>query len=83
MNVKKFFVHIRFWVWGAMHYSQFDKFQILLLLPVRFAPWFYNKETREIILLIGLRLPRIYVVEPSLTDIHINNPWDKLPPRLD
>ncbi len=70
---------IRFWLWGAMHYERFDQFQVRLLPPIWIAPNYFHKPTKELILILGLRIPQIVLLEPTYTDIYINNPRNKLP----
>lgn len=71
--------HIHFWLWGAMHYKRFDQFQIRLLPPIWIAPTYFHKPTKELILILGVRFPQIVVLEPTYTDIYINNSGNKLP----
>ena len=52
-DLKKILPHIRFWLWGAMHYERFDQFQILLLPPVWIAPNYFHKATKEMIVIVG------------------------------
>lgn len=78
-RLKKLIKRIRFWVWGAMHYNRFEEFFVILLPPMWVKRGYYNKETKEVVYLLGFRFPRIIYHEPSYTDIYINNPWNKLP----
>ena len=74
----KLLKHARFSMWGAMHYNRFDQFRIVLIPLVYVVTHPYHLNKREIAFLFGIRIPRIIVHKPSYTDIHINNPWNKL-----
>jgi hypothetical protein len=79
MNFNKIAGHIRFWLWGAMHYKRFDQFQLLLVPPSWVAPHYYSEATKEWLFIAGVRLPKVVILEPTIAELCCNVPFSKLP----